>query len=32
MGAVLPRHIDWRPRYVYDLADDADFLLAVPSS
>ncbi|GCB43189.1 hypothetical protein [Streptomyces sp. NL15-2K] len=27
-GAVtLSRHIDWGPRYEYDLADDADLLL-----
>lgn len=23
----LPRHLDWGPRYVYDLADEADALL-----
>jgi hypothetical protein len=23
----LPRHLDWGPRYVYDLADEADVLL-----
>ncbi|AEM80212.1 hypothetical protein [Streptomyces violaceusniger] len=26
-GSTLPRHIDWGPRYVYDLADEADFRL-----
>ncbi|MDX2683201.1 hypothetical protein [Streptomyces soliscabiei] len=27
-GAVtLPWHIDWGPRYAYDLADEADLLL-----
>ncbi|MET7906332.1 hypothetical protein ABZS86_34740 [Streptomyces sp. NPDC005355] len=25
--AMLPRHIDWGPHYVYDLADEADFRL-----
>lgn len=24
---VLPRHIDWGPEYVYDLADEADVVL-----
>ncbi|MGW7753373.1 hypothetical protein ACWGK6_17870 [Streptomyces violaceusniger] len=24
---TLPRHIDWGPHYVYDLADEADFRL-----
>ncbi|MBV9025169.1 MAG: hypothetical protein JO362_15580 [Streptomycetaceae bacterium] len=24
---LLPRHIDWGPQYVYDLADEADLLL-----
>lgn len=24
---TLPRHIDWGPHYVYDLADEADLLL-----
>ncbi|MDX2938255.1 hypothetical protein [Streptomyces ipomoeae] len=24
---TLPRHIDWGPRYEYDLADEADLLL-----
>ncbi|AGP56339.1 hypothetical protein [Streptomyces rapamycinicus] len=28
VGSVtLPRHIDWGPRYVYDLTDEADFRL-----
>ncbi|MEE4594215.1 hypothetical protein V2J94_20390 [Streptomyces sp. DSM 41524] len=28
VGSVtLPRHIDWGPRYVYDLTDEADFQL-----
>ncbi|MGR3936867.1 hypothetical protein [Streptomyces sp. BRA346] len=26
-NVTLPRHIDWGPRYVYDLADEADFRL-----
>ncbi|BBJ47048.1 hypothetical protein SSPO_097660 [Streptomyces antimycoticus] len=26
-SVTLPRHIDWGPRYVYDLADEADFQL-----
>ncbi|GAA2290892.1 hypothetical protein [Streptomyces violaceusniger] len=26
-GVTLPRHIDWGPHYVYDLADEADFRL-----
>jgi hypothetical protein len=24
---TLPRHLDWGPRYVYDLADQADVVL-----
>ncbi|MEU5030243.1 hypothetical protein [Streptomyces milbemycinicus] len=26
-GVTLPRHIDWGPHYIYDLADEADFRL-----
>ncbi|MGV9847295.1 hypothetical protein ACWDWU_00605 [Streptomyces sp. NPDC003442] len=26
-GVTLPRHIDWGPHYVYDLAGEADFRL-----
>ncbi|MFS7872561.1 hypothetical protein ACEYXF_04385 [Streptomyces asiaticus] len=26
-SVTLPRHIDWGPRYVYDLIDEADFRL-----
>ncbi|MEV8057221.1 hypothetical protein AB0P37_11990 [Streptomyces antimycoticus] len=26
-SVTLPRHIDWGPRYVYDLTDKADFRL-----
>lgn len=26
-SVTLPRHIDWGPHYVYDLADEADFRL-----
>ncbi|MFI7309013.1 hypothetical protein [Streptomyces hygroscopicus] len=26
-SVTLPRHIDWGPPYIYDLADEADFRL-----
>ncbi|MEU0811374.1 hypothetical protein [Streptomyces sp. NPDC005970] len=26
-GVTLPRHIDWGPHYIYDLADEADIRL-----
>ncbi|MGY0059766.1 hypothetical protein ACWY4P_25010 [Streptomyces sp. LZ34] len=26
-SVTLPRHIDWGPHYIYDLADEADFRL-----